>query len=307
MKNIFKTIKNHFKEGVTLMISYKIAVDVGGTSIKAAVINDHQIIDHLIIPTPDNQNELIIDCVIHLVEQFKVQYNLKELNVGISTAGVVNEVNGEIVYAGPTIPNYSGTNFKNVLSPLNAKVHVYNDVNAALLGELSQYNYDYDNIFCLTIGTGIGGAFYSKTGNLYSGERHRANEIGYLLYHPEEGTNFEQRASTTALKSQLSANLNFKNINVPFIFKYAHEGDQEAQKLLNRWGQSVAEGIAQIQIIYDPGLILIGGGISAQQDKLLSFIVPHITTYLPYNYGHAVIQTMQCQNDAALFGAVAKF
>ena len=85
MKNIFKTIKNHFKEGVTLMISYKIAVDVGGTSIKAAVINDHQIIDHLIIPTPDNQNELIIDCVIHLVEQFKVQYNLNKLNVGIST------------------------------------------------------------------------------------------------------------------------------------------------------------------------------------------------------------------------------
>ena len=100
------------------MISYKIAVDVGGTSIKAAVINDHQIIDHLIIPTPDNQNELIIDCVIHLVEQFKVQYNLNKLNVGISTAGVVNEVNGEIVYAGPTIPNYSGTNFKNALAPL---------------------------------------------------------------------------------------------------------------------------------------------------------------------------------------------
>lgn len=289
------------------MIPYKIAIDIGGTSIKAAVVHEGQFLDYLTIPTPDNHNELISDCVFHIVEQFQSQFSINTLNVGISTAGVVNEKAGEIIYAGPTIPNYSGTNFKNILSSLGATVHVYNDVNAALLGELSLYDYEKDNIFCLTLGTGIGGAFYSKKRDLYSGDRYRANELGYLLYRPHEGTNFEQRASTSALKSQLTVHPKFKDVDVPSIFKYADCGDEQAQKLLNSWGQDVAEGIAQIQILYDPGIILIGGGISAQKDKLLEFILPHINSYLPQNYGHAEIQTMNTQNNAALFGAISKF
>ena len=44
----------------------------------------------------------------------------------------------------------------------------------------------------------------------------------------------------------------------------------------------VAEGIAQIQIIYDPGLILIGGGISSQGETLLKYIEPKIHHYLPF-------------------------
>ncbi len=49
---------------------------------------------------------------------------------------VINEEEGTVVYAGPTIPNFIGTNFHKLLSPLNAEVKVFNDVNAALLGSL---------------------------------------------------------------------------------------------------------------------------------------------------------------------------
>ena len=53
--------------------------------------------------------------------------------------------------------------------------------------------------------------------------------------------------------------------DVPKIFDLAEEGNEEALNILNEWSNYVAKGIAQIQIIYDPGLILIGGGISSQE------------------------------------------
>ena len=66
-----------------------------------------------------------------------------------------------------------------------------------LLGELSLHDYEENNIFCLTLGTGIGGAFYNKSIGIYQGARHRANEIGYLLYRSSDDKTFEQRASTS--------------------------------------------------------------------------------------------------------------
>ena len=50
-----------------------------------------------------------------------------------------------------------------MFSELSSNITVYNDVDAALLGELSLHNYEENNIFCLTLGTGIGGAFYNKS------------------------------------------------------------------------------------------------------------------------------------------------
>lgn len=53
--------------------------------------------------------------------------------------------------------------------------------------------------------------------------------------------------------------------NVPKLFELAEENDTVAINILEEWSHSVAEGIAQLQIIYDPELILIGGGISSQK------------------------------------------
>lgn len=90
-------------------------------------------------------------------------------------------------------------------------------------------------------------------------------------------------------------------------YSYADQQDNLALSILNQWSDSIAEGIAQIQIIYDPGLILIGGGVSSQGQNLLKYIVPKVEHYLPEQYGHAHIQTTRTQNHAALYGAVSKF
>ncbi|MBF0812427.1 ROK family protein [Staphylococcus sp. mip270_02] len=290
------------------MTNYKIAIDIGGTDIKAAVLDENlKFINYQRIPTPNNINEFIADAIFELVSHFKETYMIHPLQVGISSAGVINEEKGTVVYAGPTIPNFIGTNFHKLLSPLNAEVKVFNDVNAALLGELTLHDYEADNIFCLTLGTGIGGAFYNKVGHLYNGERNRANEIGYLLYKVQDRLTFEQRASTNALKFLMKTHALPYSDNVPKLFELAEQQDALAISILDRWSTHVAEGIAQIQIIYDPGLILIGGGISSQGTQLLNYITPKIEEFLPSNYGHAPVQTTQTQNYASLYGAISRF
>ncbi|MEB7660420.1 ROK family protein [Staphylococcus xylosus] len=290
------------------MTNYKVAIDIGGTDIKAAVLDENlNFINYQRIPTPNNINEFIADAIFELVSHFKETYMIHPLQVGISSAGVINEEEGSVVYAGPTIPNFIGTNFHKLLSPLNAEVKVFNDVNAALLGELTLHDYEADNIFCLTLGTGIGGAFYNKVGHLYNGERNRANEIGYLLYKQHDRLTFEQRASTNALKFLMKTHALAYSDDVPKLFELAEQQDALAISILDRWSTHVAEGIAQIQIVYDPGLILIGGGISSQGEKLLKYITPKLEEFLPSNYGHASVQTTQTQNHASLYGAISRF
>ena len=290
------------------MHPYKIAIDIGGTEIKAAVVDQSlNFIEYIKTPTPNNIDTFIEDKIYNIVMTFQKSYQMSPLYVGISSAGVIDERRGIVEYAGPTIPNYVGTDFKCLLKPLYAQVNVFSDVNAALLGELVFHDYSAQNIFCLTLGTGIGGAFYNKYSQLYNGERNRANEIGYLLFDRQTNKTFEQRASTTALKTLMLEKGFIYQDNVPKLFELADQQDNLALSILNQWSDSIAEGIAQIQIIYDPGLILIGGGVSSQGKNLLKYIVPKVEHYLPEQYGHAHIQTTRTQNHAALYGAVSKF
>src|SRR5699024_11822925 len=131
------------------------------------------------------------------------------------------------------------------------------------------HDYSAQNIFCLTLGTGIGGAFYNKYSQLYNGGRNRANEIGYLLFDRQTNNTFEQRASTTDLKTLMLEKGFIYQDNVAKLFELADQQDNLALSILNRWSDSIAYGISYIQIIFDHGFIMIGGGVYSQGHNLL--------------------------------------
>ena len=163
------------------MHPYKIAIDIGGTEIKAAVVDQSlNFIEYIKTPTPNNIDTFIEDKIYNIVMTFQKSYQMSPLYVGISSAGVIDEHRGIVEYAGPTIPNYVGTDFKCLLKPLYAQVNVFNDVNAALLGNWFSMITAH-KIFLLNTGYRNWGRFYNKYSQLYNGERNRANEIGYLL------------------------------------------------------------------------------------------------------------------------------
>ncbi|MCS4486026.1 ROK family protein [Staphylococcus americanisciuri] len=284
----------------------KIAFDIGGTYIKSAIVEqDGTLKDYQKVQTPVNEGDAIVNVIKLQLQQYIEKHDIQEVHVGISTAGAVDRDACRIAYANPNIRDYTGTDFAAHLAPYIDELRVYNDVDAALLGELTVMPKPVESLFCLTLGTGIGGSYYNSDLGLMTGARHRPNQIGNLLYDPLTKTNYEQRASTNGLKRFLTGK-GYAYHSIAEWFDLASKGDEHAKASLQQWGEEVARGIAEIQIIYDPAEIVIGGGVSAQGANLLQFIVPQVEKYLPEGYGHATIRTAQLQNHAALIGAVSE-
>lgn len=282
-----------------------LSIDIGGTFIKYALLDDQmQLHGHQKIATKENINHDILKQVESIISSVSTHTVIS--GIGISTAGIVDREKGEIIFAGPTIQNYKGTAFKAHLTrKFSFPITVENDVNAALIGELWQGAAQLkNNVFCITLGTGIGGAYYHN--QIIDGTYHQANSVGYLLYDPATQTNYESRASTTALNRMIEKEFG-KGVSTKEVFARAKLGEDTYLSLIETWSKEVARGLAQIILLVDPTCILIGGGISRQGDFLLKHIQKQLTTFLPNGFLKTEIKIAQLYNDASLFGAVYPF
>ncbi|NQX63577.1 ROK family protein [Paenibacillus qinlingensis] len=286
-----------------------IAIDIGGTEIKYAVCNPlAEIIYHQSTKTPKGvSNHRIQDEIQHIIHDLLGRFPHVQ-GVGISTAGVVDTASGEIVYAGETMPQYQGTNLKQTVESIfGLRTIVANDVNCAALGEKWKgAAADRDHFFCITIGTGIGGALYCHD-QLVVGSHYRAGEIGHSLYDKGSKTTYEQRAAIPALLRNAQASLSDCNLSTYELFHMARMGNEKCDDIVNAWSEEIARGLAEVIVIADPSLIVIGGGVSEQGDFLLDKIVSRIDTYLPLNFSKTEVKMAELGNRAALFGAVYPF
>ncbi|PAV30823.1 hypothetical protein CIL05_03630 [Virgibacillus profundi] len=286
-------------------MGHYLSIDIGGTYIKYALIDErHRLYHHQKTKTPENIDQAILKQIDTIVEAVADKHNID--GIGISTAGIVDREKGEIIYAGPTIKDYKDTAFKRELTEkYKLPVHVENDVNAALLGEIWKgAARNQNNVFCITLGTGIGGAYYDH--QLMDGSHHQANSVGYLLYEPETRTNYEGRASTAALNKLIAKELG-EEISAIAVFERAKNGDETCSSIIQSWTKEVAKGLSQIILLTDPKCILIGGGVSAQGDYLLEQIQNQLELFLPDNFLKTELKIAELFNDAALYGAVYPF
>ncbi|GFN30019.1 ROK family protein [Paenibacillus xylaniclasticus] len=283
-----------------------IAIDIGGTAIKFAVLDDEAaIVFHHSVATPKGQVDIRIpEAVYGIIDRLRFLFE-GVAGVGISTAGVVDPASGEIVYAGETMPNYAGTNLKHLIeSRYGIPTVVTNDVNAAALGERWKgAAQNCDHFFCVAIGTGIGGALFSG-GRLVTGHSSRAGEIGHTLYDKATDTTYEQRASMSALMKQAAHELpNFVGGGRE-LFEQARAGDEACLGLIERWAEQIARGLAEVVLMIDPALIVIGGAVSEQREFLLDRIQAHMNDYLPEGFSKTRLTAAELGNRAALMGAV---
>lgn len=279
-----------------------LAFDIGGTSIKYAVVDqDCQILHQGKKPTNHNLNQTIIKTLQQVSSKLMQSYQLD--GIGISTAGRVG-ADGSIIYAGPTITDYQGTQLKKILAEqTHLPVHVVNDVDAALLGEILLGDHDRKQpIYCVALGTGIGGAFYLN-GQLLNGAHGLANSVGYLNYDPVSHSTFESQASTLALEGQLKA----VHTTVPEAFAKARQGNQQFQKIIADWCDDLGQQLAIICLLLDPATILIGGAVSQQGDFLIDQIQAAVNRHLPEGLAKVKIQATTLQEKAQIFGAISHF
>ena len=284
-----------------------LTLDVGGTALKTALMNDGVMENPHEMPSEAKQGGPVVLQNIQKIIDACGDFDA----IGISTAGQVDSEQGSIIYANENIPNYTGTRLKDILEEKYGKpVFVENDVNAAAIGE-AYYGaaVGQKDFICLTYGTGIGGAIIID-GKIYGGAKGVAGEMGHILVHPDgrrcgcgQKGCYEQYASCTALvRNSYEANPEWGSGRI--IFKEFYAGNKQAEKIINDWIEEIVLGLVTLVHIFNPSCIVLGGGIMNEQyiiDRVNRLLQEHI---MP-SYRCVEVKHAKLGNNAGLYGMLA--
>ena len=293
---------------------YYICIDIGGTSIKYGVLSEKGeiFIDGTISTKVTEKENFILSDVKKLIKNILDEYRNYEIKgICISTAGVVNPEKGEIAYAGPTIPKYTGTKIKEELEKeFSISCEVENDVNCAGLGEYWKgAGKGSNSMVCLTIGTGIGGSVILD-GKLLNGIGYTAGEIGYM---DVDGNYIQNIASSKYLVEKVQKEKVEKEgitdtITGVDIFELAKRGDEICIAGINEIISNLAVGVRNIIYLLNPEVIVIGGGITAQKEYLEEKIRKEVNDGMISDmFRKTRIELAQQGNQAGLLGALYNF
>ncbi|AKG03809.1 N-acetylmannosamine kinase [Salimicrobium jeotgali] len=291
------------------------AFDIGGTNIKWGIVTDGgEIVDKGSFPSrvQDGADQLI-ENVQHKSRQLKEEYSVS--GIAISTAGQVNSDKGEIVHATGNIPGYTGMKVAaRIESAVGLPVRVENDVNCTALGEAWRGNArGVKNFFCVTLGTGIGGALVMEN-NLVPGASWCAGEMGHMPLYPGGLTCtcgnrgcLEQYASASALERQVEIQKG-RFVSLPEFFEEVRNGVAESVRIFETWVDHLACGLQSIVHLLNPSVLIIGGGISAQGSLLTDAITESLSgKVMPNHFSALHVRIAGKGNEANLLGAVSHY
>lgn len=282
----------------------RIAVlDIGGTAIKSGIWNGKTIEDLRECETLGSKGGAYlmesVKNILHTYEPFEA--------IGISTAGQVDPMQGNIHFANQNIPNYTGMQVKAILTEaFHVPVAVENDVNAAALGEMYfGAAKEYPDFLCLTYGTGVGGAVVIDR-KLWRGSSFAGGSFGGILVHPEDGKPgeifsgcYENYASTTALVRRMTA-IDKDLDNGRKIFAAMER--EEIKRAVDAWIDEIVYGLVTLLHCFNPTAVVLGGGIMAQ-NYIVEEIRKRIGGWLSPDVRNAVILQARLGNLAGLMGA----
>ena len=280
-----------------------IGVDIGGTSIKGATINDKgEILDRFSLDV--NKNDLpekTIGDLCDVLKEFINSHHYDEpiSGIGIGSPGVIDHEKGEIL-SSPNLLTWEHFKLVNFMKErINLPIKINNDANVAALGEsIFGSGREYKNVIMLTLGTGVGsGIILDK--KIYDGHFHQGAEIGHMVIrvngHPcgcgRRGC-LETYASATALirdakKAQeknpesimkdVANELGKFDARVPFIAE--KRGDKAAKCVVKNYVRDLSEGILNICNIFRPEVVVLSGGVANEGENLLKRIRRYIKKY----------------------------
>jgi predicted NBD/HSP70 family sugar kinase len=283
-----------------------LAVDVGGTNVKFAVIDkEGNILNNQSIPTPQSLEGLYQI----IVEQF--QSNGELSGIAMSMPGAVDSETG-IIGGSSALDYIHGPCIK---KDLEAQVHVpvemENDANCAALAEVWKgAGRDVQDCCFIVSGTGIGGAVV-KDRHIHKGKHLHGGEFGYMIadfnYETKEMYTWSDIGSTVAVVNEVAKQLEVdsKTLDGKDIFDHYHE-NPVYQKAVDKFYFALANGIYNLQYAYDPEKIIIGGAISVRDD-----ILDEVNSRLDvifHQFTHAKIRPVVCtceyHNQSNLLGAL---
>lgn len=310
-------------------MKYYIGVDLGGTNIKAGVVDEnYEIISKASIKTnlPRRAEEICADMakVAQMAaDQAGISMNDIE-SIGVGTPGTANTKTGIIEYSN----NLGFLNFPMVelLSRISGKsVFIENDANAAAYGEyVAGAAKGASDAVCITLGTGVGGGIIIN-GKIYSGFNFASAEIGHTVIEVDgpqctcgrKGC-FEVFSSATGLvrmtKEAIEQNPDCKmasmasaagKVSARLAFEAMRAGDSVAKDVVDKYIKYLACGITNTINTFQPDVLCIGGGVCNEGDPLIvplkELVAKEVYTRNSENNTQIVIAKLG--NDAGIIGA----
>ena len=296
-------------------------IDIGGTAVKLGIVDEtgkvlckgEQSVNFDGYQTP------VLDTVRKAAKEFLTAQAIPVENlsgIGVSATGQIDSRKGIVAGTCGNFPNYIGSPIKAALEQdFGLPVTVANDANCMTLGEVWVGGAQgYTDVIGVTLGTGVGGGILTG-GRLLEGARGLGGELGHYRTHALDGVLctcgasgcWERYAATTALVRAAQPR-NHKWRDGRAIFESAHAGDPIILALLEDWTDEIVQGLAGLVHIFNPQLILIGGGVSAQQELLIEPIARKVRASIMPAFAEGLeIRAAQLHNDAGMVGAVYYF
>lgn len=290
------------------MMKKYISIDIGGTAIKYGVINENA----EILSRGERATEAYRGGASVLVKAMDIASELVRTHeisgICISTAGMVDTQKGEIFYSAPLIPDYAGTAFKETMEKAyGIPCEVENDVNCAGLAEYISGAAKGSGIaLMLTIGTGIGGCIVAG-GKVFHGFSNSACEVGYMHM---DGSDFQTLGAASSMTKKVAEwkREPAEMWNGYRIFDEAKTGDEICNRAINEMADVLGKGIANICYVINPEVVVLGGGIMAQEEFLREKIESALAKYLvPSIAVNTRIEFAKHKNDAGMLGAFYHF
>ena len=277
-------------------------VDIGGTGIKfAAMSKEGEILDKQEIATPDDLDSLL-DWLKMLLSKRDYQ------GIAMSVPGAVDRKTGTIGGIS-AVPYIHGFSWYDKLASYELPIHLENDANCVGLSELLAHP-ELENAACVVIGTGIGGAMIIN-GRLHRGKHHLGGEFGYMttLAPAEKLNNWSQLASTGNMVRYLAEKSGQTDWNGRKIYQEAEAGNTLCQEAIERMNRNLAQGLLNIQYLFDPDVISLGGSISQNKtfiEGVRSAISYFVDRYEEYSVTPEIVACTY-QGEANLYGALVNW
>mgnify|MGYP001157933731 CR=1 FL=1 len=251
--------------------TYRIGLDVGGTKIAGVLLDSkNRVIEHLILATPkDNLEHFLImlqaaaEPLIARVEKSKG----KLLGIGIGAPGPIDTEKHQIIVA-PNLPLLDRVKLADVLierlnrPELSCKLD--NDANCFVRAEgMIGAGKNSKNFYGLTIGTGIGGGWWHNS-DVYYGYHGAASEPGHLV------VDFDQLITLEQAYHKLMQS------NPALMAEEAYRGDIMAEQRFIEIGSYLGVAFSTIVNLFDPEMIILGGGALASSDLFLKSAKEHL-------------------------------
>jgi len=308
-------------------MGYRVGVDIGGTSFKAGIIDEHFHVIHRMTAKPGGSFESSMKAIADMVFTLTEKQSLKISDlpcVGVAFPCAVIPDTGRLIHA-----HNLGWKDENALEELSKYIPVPlyfgNDANCAALGEtIAGAARGKSHVIMITLGTGVGSGIIIN-GKLFTGGDGLGPEVGHLpLVHEGHpcscGLNgcLEAYASATALIEQTSDAIaqhpessmaawvkEHGEITGKTAFECAEAGDETALAVIDQYTSYIAGGLGGLVNIFRPEIIIIGGGISNAGEFLLERIRKKLPRYtLAYDLiGGPEVRQALLGNNAGIIGA----